>query len=224
MSTGSRRMRSVLMTGASTALLATLGATQALAAGPSETTSSTNSVSVQQEFNDYTTPTAGLALNGNTQGSVNTTVNNNDATAYALTNSTVTVGSSTTTGNASTATGYANTATLTVNGDLNNVTGSGYATQTASSAGATQGAKVDGTTDIGIALTQQNTSTAATVTDGTDMGITIDHGMSGSTAKIAGNSQSATGVLNSGVTALDTSVNSTSGSSGIGVAQSSLDS
>ncbi|WP_421837927.1 beta strand repeat-containing protein [Novosphingobium sp.] len=216
-------MRSVLMTGASTALLATLGATQALAAGPSETTSSTNSVSVQQEFNDYSTPTAGLALNGNTEGSVNATVNNNDATAYALTNSTVTVGSSATTGNASTATGYANTATLTVNGDLNNVTGSGYATQTASSAGATTGAKVDGTTDIGIALTQQNASTAATVTDGTDMGITIDHGMSGSTAKIAGNSQSATGVLNSGVTALDTSVNSTSGSSAIGVAQSSLD-
>ena len=223
MSTGSRRMRSVLMTGASTALLATLGATQALAAGPSETTSSTNSVTVQQEFNDYTTPATGLALNGNTQGSVNTTVSNNDATAYALTNSTVTVGSSATTGNASTATGYANTATLTVNGDLNNVTGSGYATQTASSSGANTGAKVDGTTDIGIALTQQNTSTAATVTDGTDMGITIDHGMSGSTAKIAGNSQSATGVLNSGVTALDTSVNSTSGSSAIGVAQSSLD-
>jgi hypothetical protein len=222
MNTRSRRMRSALMTGASTALLATLGAAQALAAGPSDTTTSTQSISVQQGFNDYSSSSPSLALNGNTQGSVNTTVSNNDATAYALTNSTVTVGSSATTGNASTATGYANTATLTVNGDLNNVTGSGYASETASSNAGTNGATVADVTDIGVALTQQNSSATASVTDGTDMGITIDHGMSGSTAKIAGNSQSATGVLNSGVTALDTSVNSTSGSSGIGVAQSSL--
>ncbi len=222
MNTHSRRMRSALMTGASTALLATLGGTQVLAAGPSDTTTSTQSISVQQGFNDYSSSSPSLALNGNTQGSVNTTVSNNDATAYALTNSTVTVGSSATTGNASTATGYANTATLTVNGDLNNVTGSGYASETASSNAGTNGATVVDVTDIGIALTQQNSSATASVADGTDMGITIDHGMSGSTAKIAGNSQSATGVLNSGVTALDTSVNSTSGSSGIGVAQSSL--
>lgn len=222
MPTNTRKMRSVLMTGASTALLATFGASAALAQSVTETAAV--SISKDQAFNSYTTPTAGLVLNGNTQGSVNANVTNNDAAAYALQHSTVSVGSSATTGNASSATGYANTANLTVNGDLNNVTGSGLATVGASSDAATLASTVQGTTDIGIALTQQNTSTAATAANGTDMGITIDHGASNSTAKIVGNSQKATGVLNSGVNALNLGVNNTSGSGGVAAAQSSLNS
>lgn len=222
MPTKTRKMRSVLMTGASTALLATFGATSSLAQSVTETAAV--SISKNQSFNDYSTPTPSLVLNGNTQGSITGTVNNNDAAAYALLNSTVTVGSSATTGNASSATGYANSANLTVNGDLNNVTGSSYADVGASSVAATTAATVEAITDIGIALTQQNTSTAATATDNTAMTIAIDHGASNSTAKLVGNSQSATGVLNSGVTALNLDVNNSSGSGGIAAAQSSVNS
>ncbi|MCF8707901.1 beta strand repeat-containing protein [Rhizorhapis sp. SPR117] len=223
MSNKSRRMRSALLAGAGTALITGLAASP-VAAAPSEDQTSTNSITVQQQFNDFNTPTAGQELNGNTQGSINADITNNDEDNFALENSTVTVGSSPTTGNSSSATGYANTADLTVNADLNNVAGSGFATENASSNGATTGATVNATTDIGVALTQQNVSTAATVSNGTDLGVTIDNGATDSTVTIAGNRNAATGVLNSGSTLIDASANNSSGSSGIGSSQSSVDS
>lgn len=220
MTSNSRKLRSALLTGASTALIAGMGASAALAA-PSEDQTSTNSITVQQQFNDFNTPTPGQTLDGNTEGTIQAIVNSDDPTEYALQNSTVTVGSSTTTGNSTSATGYANTADLTVNADLNNVTGSGLSNETAST---TSGANVTAVTDIGIALSQQNVSTIATVSDDTDLGITLDYGATGSTARIAGNKHNATGVLNSGVTLVDATANNSSGSSGIGSAQSSIDS
>lgn len=223
MSNKSRRMRSALLAGAGTALITGLAASP-VAAAPSEDQTSTNSITVQQQFNDFNTPTAGQELNGNTQGSINADITNNDEDNFALENSTVTVGSSPTTGNSSSATGYANTADLTVNADLNNVAGSGFATEKASSDGATTGATVVADPDIGVALTQQNVSTAATVSNGTDLGVTIDNGATDSTVTIAGNRNFATGVLNSGSTLVDASANNSSGSSGIGSSQSSVDS
>jgi len=223
MSNNSRRLRSALLAGAGTALITGL-MTSPVAAAPSEEQSSTNSITVQQQFNDFNTPAAGQELNGNTQGSINADITNNDEANYALQNSTVTVGSSPTTGNSSSATGYANTADLTVNADLNNVAGSGFATENAYSNGATTGATVNATADIGVALTQQNVSTVATVSNGTDLGVTIDNGSTDSTVTIAGNRNSATGVLNSGSTLVDASANNSSGSSGIGSSQSSVDS
>lgn len=220
MTSNSRKLRSALLTGASTALIAGMGASAALAA-PSEDQTSTNSITVQQQFNDFNTPTPGQTLDGNTEGTIRAIVNSDDPTEYALQNSTVTVGSSTTTGNSTSATGYANTADLTVNADLNNVTGSGLSNETAST---TSGANVTAVTDIGIALSQQNVSTIATVSDDTDLGITLDYGATDSTARIAGNKHNATGVLNSGVTLVDATANNSSGSSGIGSAQSSIDS
>ena len=220
MSSNSRKLRSALLTGASTALIAGMGASAALAE-PSEDQTSTNSITVQQQFNDFTTPTPGQTLDGNTEGTIQATINNNDPAAYALQNSTVTVGSSAATGNSSSATGYANTADLTVNADLNNVTGSGLSEESAS---AVDGANVTAVTDIGIALSQQTVDTDATVSDNTDLGISIDNGATDSTARIAGNKHSATGVLNSGSTLVDATANNSSGSSGIGSAQSSIDS
>jgi hypothetical protein len=217
-------LRSALLTGASTALIVGFGTSSVIAAGPLETQISTNSISVQQQFNDFATPVPGQILDGNTEGTINATVFNNDPEDYALQNSTVSVGSSATNGNSSSATGYANTADLTVNADLNNVTGSGFAIVNAFSDGATNGANVFATTDIGVALTQQNVATIATVSDSTDLGIDIDNGATGSTAKIAGNSHNATGVLNFGSTAIDATANNNSGSASIGSAQSSVDS
>jgi len=216
-------MRIALLTGTGMALATGFGASPALA-DPAADQTSTSSITVQQEFNDFTTPTPGQTLNGNTNGTVAVEITTLDEEDYALQNSTVTVGSSATTGNTTSAAGYANSADLTVNADLNNVAGSGFASETASSNGALAGATVTSTADIGVALTQQNTDTLATVADSTDLGVTLDNGATASTVTIAGNRQSATGVLNSGTTLVDASANNSSGSSGIAASQSSVDS
>ncbi|MEO7470454.1 MAG: S-layer family protein [Sphingobium limneticum] len=220
MSNNSRRLRTALLAGASTALITGLASTPALAQSVSQTGTST--ITVQQEFNDFTAPAATQTLDGNTDGSVEVDIQNDDEANYALQNSTVTVGSSATTGNSTSATGYANSGDLTVNADLNNVAGSGYSSLNAGSNGDTSGATVSSATDIGIALTQQNINTAAAVGDATNIGVTLDNGADASTVTIAGNRQSATGVLNSGTTLVDASANNSSGSSGLGVSQSSV--
>lgn len=223
MSKTTRSLRSALMTGASTAFIATLGVTTAHAADPSVEQTSTNSISVDQNFNDFNDgdPDTTVSVNSNSEGTVSAEINNNDPANYALQNSTVTVGS-TGDGNISSATGFANSADLTINADLNNVTGTGLATVTASSNSIANGATVDGENDIGIALSQQNTLTTASATDSTDFGITIDNGATGSTAEVVGNQHGATGVLNIATTAIDTDANNSSGSASIGSAQSSV--
>lgn len=220
MSNNSKRLRTALLAGASTALITGLASAPAFAQSVSQTGTST--ITVQQEFNDFSLPAPTQTLDGNTDGSVEVDIQNDDEANYALQNSTVTVGSSATTGNSTSATGYANSADLTVNADLNNVAGSGYSSLSASSAGDSLGATVGSATDIGVALTQQNINTAATVADATDIGVSIDNGADASTVTIAGNRQSATGVLNSGTTLVDASANNSSGSSGLGVSQSSV--
>jgi hypothetical protein len=225
MTNTTRRLRTALLTGASTALIAGFGATTAYAApgDPSANQTSSNSITLEQNFTTFD-PASTVLLDGNTQGSNEATINSNNAAAYALQNSTVTVGSSKANGNTSSAIGYGNTANLTVNADLNNVTGSGLAIQSASSNGAATGATVSSETDIGVALSQQTSFATANVSDGTGLSITLDHGATQSTAKIAGNSHSATGVLNSGATLVDATANNSSGSTGIASAQSSVDS
>ena len=209
------------LAGTSTALVAGLAASPALA-DPNVVQNSSGSITVQQEFNDFQTPAATQTLDGNTDGTVNVDIRNNDEANYALDSSTVTVGSSATTGNSTSATGYANSADLTVNADLNNVTGSGYSSVLAGSNGNSSGAYVVSTNDIGAALTQQNINTVATVSDATDLGVSLDNGANASTVTIAGNRQSATGVLNSGTTSVDANANNSSGSSALGVSQSSV--
>tara|TARA_R110000868_G_scaffold259743_14_gene518019 strand:- start:6444 stop:10502 length:4059 start_codon:yes stop_codon:yes gene_type:complete len=220
MSNNSKRVRTALLAGASTALITGLASAPAFAQSVSQTGTST--ITAQQEFNDFSLPAPTQTLDGNTDGSVEVDIQNDDEANYALQNSTVTVGSSATTGNSTSATGYANSADLTVNADLNNVAGSGYSSLSASSAGDSLGATVGSATDIGVALTQQNINTAATVADATDIGVSIDNGADASTVTIAGNRQSATGVLNSGTTLVDASANNSSGSSGLGISQSSV--
>jgi len=218
----SRTLRSALLAGTGTALITGFAATPAYA-DPTVNQSSTNSITVQQEFNDFSTPGADVTLDGNTNGTVNVVIANEDEASYALQNSTVTVGSSLTTGNVTSASGYANSADLTVNANLNNVVGSGISTIDALSSDSVAGATVHSSTDIGVALTQQNIGTVATVSDSTDLGVTLDNGATASIVTIAGNRQSATGVLNSGTTSIDASANNSSGSSGVGVSQSSVD-
>jgi len=219
MSIQSRKRRAQLLTGAGTALIAAMTATSALAdPTPSTATqTSSNSITVQQQSNGY-------LASSETTGANNVTVNNNDAAAFALQNSTVSVGNASGTGNSSSATGYANTASLTVNGDLNNVTGSGTSSVSGFSSSDIQGPLVGSSTDIGIALSQQSSSVNAGVVSDTDFEIDLDHGASASTAKIAGNSSTATGVLNSGVNTIAATANNSSGSSAIGSSQQSLES
>jgi len=218
-----RKLRSALLAGASTALIASFGSTSALA-DPSVNETASHSIAVEQQFNEFTDTPIDRTLNGNSEGTINATINSNDPANYALQNSTVSVGSSATNGNSSSANGYANTADLTVNADLNNVDGTGLASQNAQSNGATDGASVTAVGDIGIALTQQNIATNATVSDSTDLGIALDNGATGSTATIVGNKHGATAVLNAGTNALNADVNNSSGSLGIGSAQSSVNS
>ncbi len=220
MNNTSSKMRIALLTGTGMALATGFGASPALA-DPAADQTSTSSITIQQEFNDFTTPTPGQTLNGNTNGTVAVEITTLDEEDYALQNSTVTVGSSATTGNTTSAAGYANSADLTVNADLNNVAGSGFASETATYTG---GATVSSTADIGVALSQQNVETSANIADSTDLGIALDNGATASTVTIAGNRQSATGVLNSGTTLVDASANNSSGSSGIAASQSSVNS
>src|SRR5690606_3622440 len=224
MSKKSRSLRSSLMTGASTAFIATLGVTAAQAADPLVEQTSTNSISVEQNFNDFNDgePATTVALESNSEGTVSAEINNSDPANYALQDSTVTVGSAGD-GNISSATGFANSADLTVDADLNNVVGSGLATVTASSNSIVDGASVVGMNDIGAALSQQNIQTTASATDSTDFGISIDNGATGSTAQVVGNQHGATGVLNIGTTALNSDANNSSGSASAASAQSSVD-
>jgi len=223
MSKTTRNLRSALLAGASTALIASFGSTAALA-DPSVSETASQSIAVEQQFNDFSLPTPDQELNGNSEGTIKATINSNDDADHALQNSTVSVGTSATNGNSSSANGYANTADLTVNADLNNVTGSGLSTQNAQSNGTTDGASVTALADIGIALSQQNIATAATVSDSTDLGIALDTGAADSKATIAGNKHGATGVLNAGTNAINADVNNSSGSLGIASAQSSVNS
>lgn len=216
-----RTLRAALLTGASTAFITGLAASPAFAE-PAAVQSGTNTITVQQEFNDYTAPAVTQTLDGNTDGTISTTINSGDPANYALQNGTVTVGSSATTGNRASATGYANSADLTVTADFNNVTGSGYSSSTSLSTGAAMGASVNQATDVGVALSQQNTDTDAVVSNGTDLGVSLDYGATDSTVTIAGNRQTATGVLNSGTNLLDATANSSSASSAIGLSQSSV--
>lgn len=217
--------------GAALATLAMLQSGGVLAAptytDPSVSTDSTSSITVLQQYNSYTSPTANLALGANTGGSVTTDITSNNASTYSVTAGTLTVGSSASTGNTSAATGYANTATVGIAAIVNAVTGSGYASASASSdsgnASTPTGASATGISDLAISVTQQNKSTEAVVTDTVDMGITLDNGASGSTLLVDGNTQSATGVLNNGSTTIATDVNTASSSSAITSSQSSVD-
>lgn len=223
-----KNIRSTLLAGAS--LVVAGIAAPALASPPVYTDASVQATSsdsigaVQQNGTFLPTPEP-LVLSGNTQGSVNVTITNNDPATYALQGSTVTVGSSAKTGNTATATGFANSAGLTL--DLtatNTLTGSGTATLSATG-GSGSPAAVTATDDLGVHVSQANGGTAATLTNGTAMGVTVDHGASASTITVAGNTQTATGVLNQAADTFSAaSVNASSASVGAASAQTAANS
>lgn len=218
MSKTTRRLRSALLTGASTALIASLGTTAAYADEPIVDTEGQVTISHTQDLGEFST-----TLDSTTEGSVSAEINSDDDDVFALQNSTVSVGTAGN-GNSSTATGFGNSADLAIAADLNNVTGTGLANVTASSNSATDGASVTGAKDIGIALSQQADVTAASVSDDTNLTIALDNGATASTAEVVSNTHGATGVLNIATNAIDTAANNSSGSASIGLAQASVDS
>lgn len=221
MSSNLKKLRSALLAGAGTALMTGLG-TNPVLANPAANQQSTQSMTVNQQFNTFSNTAPPVVLNGNTNAGILVQVTNDAEDDFALEGSTITVGSSATQGNSSLTTGYANSADLTLNADLNNVTGSGYGVMQATSDGIISGAAVTGSADMAIALSQQNNAVSAATDNSTDLGVSLSTGAVDSTVTIAGNRVASTAVLNSATTLLDASANNSTASLGTATAQSGV--
>jgi hypothetical protein len=221
MSSNLKKLRSALLAGAGTALMTGMGTSPVLA-NPVASQQSTQSITVNQQYNVFSSAAQPVVLSGNTYDTILVEVTNDAEDEFALEGSTITVGTSASEGNVSLATGYANSADLTVNADLNNVTGSGYGYFQAVTDGITTGATVSGSADMAVALSQQNNNVTAFTENFTGLGVSLSTGAVDSTVTIAGNRVASTAVLNSGTTLLDASANNSTASLGTATAQSGV--
>jgi hypothetical protein len=194
----------------------------ALAAPPAATAATTAGIaeSSVQQFST-TTGVGTLALDGNTAGTISITVNDGATGSYGVDSSSLTVGSSLTNTNTASSAGFVNDATKAITVTLNNATStlglSSVSGQTSPSASSSVG-------DVAIAISQETDLADATVSTTVDMGITTD-GVDSSTLKMIGNTQKATGSLNSDSATITLALNNSGAgttegaSSGIAIAQ-----